>query len=72
VSSSRSLFYLNIVAYFWIKIYSIINYKYKVIRKPGSRFFGEIYLAFDLVTGDELAVRLDPSKVKFCSADNQV
>jgi hypothetical protein len=36
------------------------------MRKLGNRFFGEIYQVFDLGTGDEVAVRWDPSKVRFC------
>lgn len=39
--------------------------KYKLKKKLGSGAFGEIYLAEDIKTNEEVAVKLEPVKTKF-------
>lgn len=43
----------------------IVDGKYKMIKKVGSGAFGEIYRATNKETGEDVAVKFEPSKTKF-------
>lgn len=48
-----------------IKTNMMINTRYRIQKRIGSGAFGEIFKAVDLQTGDEVAVKLEPTKTKF-------
>lgn len=39
--------------------------KFKLIKKLGSGAFGEIYQGSNVKTGEEVAIKLEPTKTKF-------
>jgi len=39
--------------------------KYKLSKKVGSGAFGEIYQGTNIKTGEEVAIKLEPTKTKF-------
>lgn len=41
----------------------VVATKYKLIRKIGSGSFGDIYLAINITNGEEVAVKMESSKV---------
>lgn len=43
----------------------VVNQMYKLVRKIGFGSFGEIYLAVNINTGQEFAVKLEHVKVGF-------
>lgn len=43
----------------------LIDGKYKIIKKVGSGAFGEIFKASNQEGGDDVAIKLEPSKTKF-------
>jgi len=42
----------------------VIAQKYRLVRKIGSGSFGDIYLAINIATGEEVAVKLEPMKAR--------
>ncbi|XP_053435895.1 casein kinase I-like [Nycticebus coucang] len=42
----------------------IVGGKYKLVRKIGSGSFGDIYLAINITSGEEVAVKLESQKVR--------
>uniref|UniRef100_H0XN06 non-specific serine/threonine protein kinase n=1 Tax=Otolemur garnettii TaxID=30611 RepID=H0XN06_OTOGA len=42
----------------------IVGGKYKLVRKIGSGSFGDIYLAINIISGEEVAVKLESQKVR--------
>jgi len=42
----------------------VIATKYRLVRKIGSGSFGDIYLAINIATGEEVAVKLEPIKAR--------
>lgn len=42
----------------------LVNGKYRLVRKIGSGSFGDIYLGINVSNGEELAVKLEPSKTR--------
>lgn len=45
----------------------VVGVKYKLKRKIGSGSFGDIYLAINIQNGEEVAVKLESTKVNFFS-----
>lgn len=43
----------------------IVGDKYKLKRKIGCGSFGDIYLAINCQNGEEVAIKLESTKVKF-------
>lgn len=41
----------------------VVGVKYKLKRKIGSGSFGDIYLAINIQNGEEVAVKLESTKV---------
>ncbi|CAM9172758.1 unnamed protein product [Lampetra planeri] len=42
----------------------VVGGKYKLVRKIGSGSFGDIYLAMNITTGEEVAVKLESQKAR--------
>lgn len=42
----------------------IVGGKYRLIRKIGSGSFGDIYLGINVTNGEEVAVKLEPTKAR--------
>ncbi len=42
----------------------VVGVKYKLKRKIGSGSFGDIYLAINIQNGEEVAVKLESTKVQ--------
>uniref|UniRef100_A0A8C5Z5K5 Protein kinase domain-containing protein n=1 Tax=Marmota marmota marmota TaxID=9994 RepID=A0A8C5Z5K5_MARMA len=43
----------------------VVGGKYKLVQKIGYGTFGDIYLAFNINTGQEVAVKVESQKAKF-------
>jgi serine/threonine protein kinase len=62
-SSKVSILHI-IFLLFYLKEF-IVGVKYKLKRKIGSGSFGDIYLAINIQNGEEVAVKLESTKVCF-------
>ncbi|ELU08821.1 hypothetical protein CAPTEDRAFT_208126 [Capitella teleta] len=44
--------------------YKLVAIKYRLVRKIGSGSFGDVYLAVSVLTGEEMAVKMESQKTK--------
>ncbi|XP_059534732.1 casein kinase I-like [Myotis daubentonii] len=43
----------------------IVGEKYKLVKKIGAGSFGDVYLAINITSGEEVAVKLEPKKARY-------